>query len=136
MPLSFLSTSRIFREVGTIIILLGLAVGVLLACSFVLQIMGGIFLGVLMSSGETVLHSTPSPDNKITALVISDGCGITCGCTVRVDLKKNDQYIEDIWRGIDVCEATVIWLSPTEFNILDDNNQSTRIDVHTVGLSP
>lgn len=89
-----------------------------------------------MASGESVNHSVVSPDNQITALVISDGCGATCGCTIRVDLKTNKKRIEEVWRGIDVCDATIIWLSPTDFYVLDDEGQRTQINVRTLGLSP
>ncbi|MBN1991318.1 MAG: hypothetical protein JW953_01335 [Anaerolineae bacterium] len=130
------STLHTIHQVGMIIGLPGLAVCGLVIWIFVLQIVGGIFLGILMASGESVLHITASPDDQITAIIVSDGCGITCRCTVRVDLKTKDQYLENIWRGNDVCDATVTWISDREFYILDDKNQQTRIDVRALGLTP
>ena len=128
--------SHIFRQVGSIIGWLGLSACLLVVGLLCPQIIGGIVLGMLMASGESALHSVVSLDNQITALVISDSCGATCGCTVRVDLKTDDQYLEEVWRGIEVCDATVTWLSPTELYILDDNDQRARIDARSLGLSP
>ncbi len=137
------SLSRGFYQVGYVISLLGYTISLLgvvacaiFVCPFVLQIAGGICLGILMSSGESIVHSIPGPDNQITALVVSDSCGVTCGCTVRVDLTTDDQHVEEIWRGIDVCDATVTWLSATELNIVDDKEQQTQIDIRVLGLSP
>ena len=130
------STSHIIRQIGITIGLLGLTACGLIILIFVPQIIGGIFLGILMSSGESVLHTNASPNDQITAIVVSGSCGITCGCTVRVDLRTDDQYIKDIWRGNDVCDATITWISDREFYILYNKNQQTRIDVHTLGLTP
>jgi hypothetical protein len=131
---SLSSQLHFFRQVGSIIGWVGLSgclLGLGLLCP---QIIGGIVLGLLMASGESVVHSAVSPDNQITALVISDSCGATCGCTVRVDLKTDDQYFETVWRGIDVCDATVTWLNPTEFYVLDDRGQWTQLNVQMLGL--
>ena len=126
------SRPRILAFIGWgILILCGLVV-----CSFISLIGGGIFLGILMSSGESELHSVANSSNQIIALAISDGCGATCGCTVRVDVKTDDQYVKEVWRGIDICDITITWLTAAEFTISANGEQQAQIDVRSLGLSP
>jgi hypothetical protein len=98
--------------------------------------MGGIVLGILMASGESELHAIISPDKETTALVIADDCGATCGCTTRIDVKTSSDYKKEVWRGIDVCDAQIEWISSTEFYILADNGQKIYIDISTLEFSP
>jgi hypothetical protein len=77
-----------------------------------------------------------SPNNKSEALVMSDSCGATCKCAVRVDVKAANSYQKQIWRGLDACDATVTWLNNAKLNIVDDNGKQTQIDLKMNGLSP
>jgi len=135
--------SRIASKIGCLKrIFLTIIFGYLITLSLSLvaiipcHVFATIFMGIMLANSEVELHTISSPDKKITALVIRDDCGATCSCNTRVDLETSSEYIEEIWRGIDVCDAEINWITPTEFYILDDNRQRTYIDTSTYILSP
>ena len=99
------------------------------SCAVCPQIIGGLYMGWGMANSEVVQHSVVSPDGKITALVIGDDCGATCSCKMRVDLETSDGYFEEVYRSWDACDATVTWLSSTEFKVVDDAGGEKLIDV-------
>jgi hypothetical protein len=88
IPLS--PSSDNLRQVGLDLSLLALAACLIFVYLFGLQIARGVFLGSLMSSKENIA-TLSSPDHQITALVVSDSCGTTRHCTVRVELKTEDR---------------------------------------------
>src|SRR5690349_15481161 len=75
------------KQVSQILIaLIGIAT-VLVCLSFGMQIVSGIALGIMMSSGgDTVLHSDPNTSNTIIVHAVSDDCGATCDCSTRIDI--------------------------------------------------
>ena len=99
------------------------------SCAVCPQIIGGLYMGWGMANSEVVQHSVVSPDGRITALVIRDDCGATCSCKMRVDLETSDGYFEEVYRSWDACDATVTWLSSTEFKVVDDAGGEKLIDV-------
>ncbi len=58
---------------------------------------------MIMSSGESILHSNMNHENTITVNVISDSCGATCDCTTRLDLSWNNAVKKEIYRVNDAC---------------------------------
>jgi hypothetical protein len=96
IPLS--PSSANFRQVGIDLSLLALVAGLIFVYLFGLQIARGVFLSTLTSRRENVA-AVSSPEHQVTALVVSDSCGITSGCTVPVEFKTDDPHVEEIWRG-------------------------------------
>jgi hypothetical protein len=84
----------------------------------------------------TLLHTITSPDQQLKALVFSDGCGITCGCTVRVDLETRNHYLTEIFRGIDVCDVEITWVDNRVFTLRDNNGQHRSFDVRILHQAP
>jgi hypothetical protein len=110
----------------------GIAIGLLLMVangSFVSVCL----LGFLLDDG-TVLHTVPHPTAPITALVVSDSCGATCRCTVRVDLKAEHRYVRDVYRGTG-CDAEAFWQSPVLLHIQDNDGGKLDMDIRSLGLS-
>ncbi len=101
----------------------------------------GIFYAALIvfavsnSKNDVVQHSVSSPDNKVIALVISDNCGATCGCRIRVDLQTGDNIRKEVFRDEKSCDASVVWLDDNRFEVQPDSGKSMVIDVNTLGLA-
>ena len=101
-------------------------------------------LGVIISScvlgltallGDGVIqHTVSNPNQQVTALVIRDDCGATCGCEVRVDLQAQDVYLNEVYRNGTACDVTVTWVSTTKLSIIDDEGSETQLDIHLLGL--
>ena len=87
-------------------------------------IAGGIFLGIMMSSGESILHSDINPENTITVNVISDSCGATCDCTTRLDISWNKVVKKEIYRVNDACDLEIKWLDEYRFEVIDKWSES------------
>lgn len=105
-------------------LLLGVATcSLLLAC-----------LLLFLFSDGTTLHILPHPTAPITALVVSDSCGATCRCTVRVDLKAEHRSVREVYRGRD-CDAEASWQSPVLLYIQDNDGEKLDLDIRTLGLS-
>ncbi len=83
-----------------------------------------------------VLRTVVSPDTQISALVVSDDCGATCSCRVRVDVKTSDRLFEEVYRSYRACDATVRWLSPTELDVRDDVGGHQRLNLRSLGITP
>jgi hypothetical protein len=90
-------------------------------------------LAPLLQNG-TVLHTIKNPSGQIAAVVISDGCGITCGCTIRVDLQTPKQYYKEVLRRVDVCDADIVWMSDTTFEISSYDQGYERFDIGSLGI--
>jgi hypothetical protein len=82
-----------------------------------------------------VEETTHSPDQRVTALVISDDCGATCSCSLRVDLKTEQRYVREVYRN-DACKAWITWQSRTRFRIEADNGGDQQLDIAAFGLAP
>jgi hypothetical protein len=124
--------NSIVKPLGLLI--LALILSFILLVGFLIG--GAIFMGFMMASSEVVQHKVNSPDGQITALVIEDDCGATCGCQMRIDLKSDSQYLQEVYRSWTACDANVTWVSPTELYILDDEGRQEQIDTQLLGLSP
>jgi len=83
-----------------------------------------------MASGEVVRREVVSPDGRVTALVIADDCGATCGCAIRVDLRISEEVVKEVYRSFKACDAEVIWLNSTEFWIVDNAGDATLVSLH------
>jgi hypothetical protein len=109
-------------------------------CSTILLALAGpafvaqCLLGVILDDG-IVQHTVPHPKAPITALVIRDDCGATCGCHMRVDLKTDHHYLREVYRGPRACDAEVSWQSPVLLHIQDDDGGERDLDIRTLGLS-
>ncbi len=88
------------------------------------------------SGTGVVLHTVVSPDAQITALVVSDDCGATCSCRVRVDVQTSDRLFEAVYRSYRACDATVTWRSPTELDVRDDVGGQQHLDLRSLGITP
>ncbi len=92
---------------------------------------------ITWGSGDgVVLHTVVSPDNHINALVVSDDCGATCSCQVRVDIQISDRLFREVYRSYRACDATVTWRSPTELVVRDDGGGQERLDLRSLGITP
>jgi hypothetical protein len=86
------------------------------------------------SKNDVLQHSFISSDSKITALVIRDDCGATCSCKMRVDLKSDSQYLKEIFRDTEACDAVITWLDAEHLKIETDFGKQVLIDINTLGL--
>ncbi|MEO8611623.1 MAG: DUF5412 family protein [Chloroflexota bacterium] len=120
----------IFKLVGFIvfIVIIGILAGGVVYVAF-------IAFAVSNSKNDVVQHSVSSPDNKVIALVISDNCGATCGCRIRVDLQTGDNIRKEVFRDEKSCDASVVWLDDNRFEVQPDSGKSMVIDVNTLGLA-
>jgi hypothetical protein len=98
-------------------------------------IAGSIFMGIMMSSGESVLHSDPNPDNTIIVHVVSDGCGATCDCTTRVDISYGDDKKQEIYRD-DACDLEIKWLDNYRFEVIDKLGETVVLDARDYEGTP
>ena len=118
--------------VAMIVVLLLASLWAFLCC----PVLGGLFMGILMSMGESVNQTVPSPAGDMAVLVVSDGCGATCACTVRIDLRTTERYFKEIYRVVDSCDVTVTWLDSTTFRIVDRSGVETVIDLRALEIIP
>jgi len=73
-----------------------------------MNIVDGIILAMGMASGsDTSLHSNPRPEHTIVVYVISNDCRATCGCTIRLDITKNQKLEKGIYRVNDTCDVEI-----------------------------
>jgi hypothetical protein len=122
--------SPVFKIIGftALIVLMGTIAAVIFYVAFVAF--------ALSSAGSEVLqHSVPSPDNTISALVIRDDCGATCSCRMRVDLQAGKQYLKEVYRDEEACDASITWQDAEHFEVQTDSGKSTVIDVNVWGLA-
>jgi hypothetical protein len=87
------------------------------------------------SDNEVLQHTVTSPDNTISALVIRDDCGATCGCQMRVDLQAGEQYLKEVYRDEEACDALITWQDAEHFEVRSDSGKSIVIDVNLLGLA-
>jgi hypothetical protein len=86
-----------------------------------LIVLGGIVLTMLVlvllmiqlrstqtPSGIVQQRVTDSPA-QMTAVVVRDDCGATCGCRVRVDLELDQGTLREIYRDWHACDLDVHW---------------------------
>lgn len=93
----------------------------------------GLVLMLSLGDGATQ-QRVVSPDQRITALVIRDDCGATCGCEMRVDLKSQTDYRREVYRSYSACDATIVWQNPSELDIWDDDGRHQHVNVQALGL--
>ncbi|MBL8100753.1 MAG: hypothetical protein JNK81_16345 [Anaerolineales bacterium] len=112
---SKISIKQVSRGILSVIGILGL----LICSSIGAQIAGGIFLGILMSSGgDTILHSDPNVGNTIIVHAVSDDCGVTCDCSTRLDIEYEDKIEKGVYRIHDVCDVEIRWLDEYKFEVI------------------
>lgn len=122
--------SPIFKIVGftTLVVIIGGIAAIIFYVAFIAFALSSV-------DSEVLQHSVPSPDNTISALVISDDCGATCGCRMRVDLQSGDQYLKEVFRDEEACDASITWQDAEHFEVQTDSGKSTVIDVNVWGLA-
>jgi hypothetical protein len=108
--------------------------------------LAGVILAICMGlsylfdlSEDHMLRTAVSPDDRITALVVADDCGATCGCKIRVDLRMGQQYTKEVYRSYRACDAELTWLSATELVIVDVDSTEYRrslLDMRKLGFVP
>lgn len=102
-----------------------------------MQIAGGIFLGILMSSGgDTVLHSDPNPDKTIVVHAVSDDCGATCDCSTRLDITYGQETKEGVYRVHDACDVEIKWLDQYRFEVIDKWGETIVLDARDFKNKP
>jgi hypothetical protein len=91
-------------------------------------------MALLLDDGD-VFDRIPSPNHRVTALLIADDCGATCSCEIRIDLNTEQRYVREVYRS-DACEVWATWQSDTQLYIRDSDGNQTEIDTRTFGLTP
>lgn len=110
--------------------------GVAMSLLILLACLGVMLVAPWAADTDVVKHEVAGPNGEITALVIADDCGATCDCAMRVDLKTADQYIREVYRSFEACDAEVRWMSATELWVEDDGGGEELIKVQEWGISP
>jgi hypothetical protein len=121
------SIRSVLIKSGCVVVLL---TPLILLCVAAIILLPSIPFLYLMAFGhrDTILHSAASPNQTMEAYLISDGCGATCDCTVRLDIQTESAYHRSVWRGIDICDASITWVdnsklllseSPAEVYVVD-----------------
>jgi len=127
--------ARAGSSISTRRITIGVSLGILAvvgSCSLV----SACLLFFVLDDGKGVTqHVVQHPVSRVTALVIRDDCGATCGCEIRVDLKTDERYLREVYRSWTACAAEATWQSPTELHIIDDDGHEQYIDMHSLGLA-
>lgn len=126
-----------FKFVTRIIVIV-IGIAALLGCLFIgVQIAGGIYLGILMSSGgDTILHSDPNPNNTIIVHVVSDSCGATCDCSTRIDITFGQETKEGVYRVHDACDLEIKWLDEYRFEVIDKWGETVVLDARDLKNKP
>jgi hypothetical protein len=118
------------------------ALALVLVNIVVVLFFGMVFLfGFLFLSFASALHpdavlqsASNGSDPSVVAYVISDSCGTTCECTIRVDVETSTQKYIEVWRGIDVCNAQITWITDTTFIITETANIEMIERAHTIDV--
>ena len=122
--------SPVFKIIGftVLVVLIGIVAAVILYVAFVAFALPSV-------DSEVLQHTVPSHDNTISALVIRDDCGATCSCRIRVDLQSGEQYLKEVFRDEEACDASITWQDAEHFEIQTDSGKSIVIDVNVVGIA-
>jgi hypothetical protein len=127
---------QIKNVLRTILIIVGI-VTIFSCLYFGVQIASGIALGIAMSSsGDTVLHSDPNPDNSIIVHAVSDDCGATCDCSTRIDITFGQDTKKAIYRVHDACDLEIKWLDQYRFEVIDKWGETVILDARDFENKP
>ncbi|HYF64171.1 MAG TPA: hypothetical protein VD886_15225 [Herpetosiphonaceae bacterium] len=89
-----------------ILLLLGLLAGLALAM-LVLVLLAAKVLST--DDHGAIQQRVTEPRMQITAVVVRDDCGATCGCRVRVDLELAQKTLREVYRDWRACDLDVRW---------------------------
>jgi hypothetical protein len=118
--------------IRTILLLIGLVGAVIIAMLLFLTL----FLHTLFNNTNSgvVQHRITNPASQISAVVVRDDCGATCGCKVRLDLEIGQTTRREIYRDLHSCDLDVYWRNDMELIVFNNVHQATIINISLLNL--